>query len=214
MFLTFDDLPEVIARATAPVVITISGECDEAAEALGEVVRRTLGARAVVYSMCAELVDEPTIVFYAPRDERPVLFREGPAALQALSADLDEAERTARDRPRPEEEAAARAREESSTERMLETEDLSRFPSAFQMARGLARDAWRVARRAAAGAPLVLPAEAARIRLDVCATCPEFDDGRCRKCGCVVNLKAHLSAVNCPLGKWPGDPAPNGRATL
>lgn len=209
MFLAFDKLPQVIARVASPVVIVITGECDNAAVALHGDVQRIVGRRAVVYSMCADLEQSPTIVFYAPRDERPILFREGPRALQTVRADLDEAERVARNRPSVEEEAAARAEEEHSSQRMFETEDLSHFPSAFQMARGLARDAWKAAREAATGAPLMLPAEAARVRLDVCASCSAFDDGRCRKCGCFVSVKAHMSAMNCPLGKWPGDP---GRA--
>jgi len=206
MFLAFDELPQVVARVTLPMVIVITGECDDAAIALRDEVQRTLARRAVVHSMCADLERVPTIVFYVARDERPILFREGPEALQTLSADLDEVERLARNRPSAEEEATARAEEERSTERMLETEDLSPFPSAFQMARGLARDAWKAAREAATGTPLMLPAEAARARFDVCASCPEFDDGRCRKCGCFMNVKAHLSAMNCPLGRWPGDP--------
>ena len=205
MFLAFADLPQVIARATSPVVVVITGECDAAAAVLGEDVQRVLGSRAEVHSMCAALDQIPTIVFYEARDERPILFREGPEALQTLSADLDEAERLARNRPSAEEEATARAEEERSTERMLATEDLSPFPSAFQMARGLARDAWKAARDAASGAPLLLAAEPARVRLDVCAACAFLEHGRCRKCGCVMSVKAQFAAVHCPVGKWPGD---------
>jgi hypothetical protein len=208
MFLAFDELPRVLASATSPVVIVLTTECDEAAIAIHDDVQRALGTRAAVFSMCGELEASPAIVFYEARDDRPILYREGPPALLTVSADLEEAERLARHRPGAEVEAAAQAEAERSTERMLETEDIARFPSAFQMARNLARDAWKAARESAAGAPLLLDAGAAHVRLEVCMACPEFDDGRCRKCGCYMNVKAHLAAMNCPLGKWPGDPGP------
>ena len=39
-------------------------------------------------------------------------------------------------------------------------------------------------------------------RLDICRGCPEFDAGRCRKCGCYMKLKARIAAAHCPIGKW------------
>lgn len=203
MFLGFDELSNVIGDAGSPVIVVITGACDGRARALCRGVQRRVGSRATVHGMCAELDESPLLVYYSAGDDRPVLSREGPRALDSLTEDLDEAARIAVVRPNREEEALARTREEAAAERMLEQEDLTPFPSTFTMARSLVRDLWHSARQTAAGAPLLLDAEAAGARVQVCESCPAFDDGRCRECGCVMSLKAHLAAADCPLGKWP-----------
>lgn len=41
-------------------------------------------------------------------------------------------------------------------------------------------------------------------RLSICATCPEFftPTKTCKKCGCIMILKAKLGNASCPIGKW------------
>jgi hypothetical protein len=39
-------------------------------------------------------------------------------------------------------------------------------------------------------------------RLEICHACPHYNDGRCRQCGCAMNLKVRLATSHCPLGKW------------
>lgn len=39
-------------------------------------------------------------------------------------------------------------------------------------------------------------------RKSICSTCPEHENGRCKKCGCFTNLKASWESEKCPLGKW------------
>lgn len=41
-------------------------------------------------------------------------------------------------------------------------------------------------------------------RMNICYTCPYYDDTfiRCKQCGCFLMLKAILVATNCPLNKW------------
>ena len=55
------------------------------------------------------------------------------------------------------------------------------------------------------------PTETAR-RLAICTSCPERERfafpgisremGKCRQCGCVLELKARLFFEQCPLDKW------------
>jgi len=41
-------------------------------------------------------------------------------------------------------------------------------------------------------------------RLQICEKCPSYEpeSGKCRECGCVMSIKASLSAEKCPLNEW------------
>lgn len=39
-------------------------------------------------------------------------------------------------------------------------------------------------------------------RLDICHVCEFFQNGRCLKCGCIINLKNRLATEHCPINKW------------
>ena len=84
----------------------------------------------------------------------------------------------------------------------LENENLESFPSVFQQARNLAKQAWLSGVDVAKGKPLLSTAEKAQARLDICAGCEFFSQGRCSKCGCFMDKKAHLEAAQCPINKW------------
>jgi hypothetical protein len=40
-------------------------------------------------------------------------------------------------------------------------------------------------------------------RIDLCVSCPNLtDNGVCKMCGCIMNLKVRLEAAKCPANKW------------
>lgn len=40
-------------------------------------------------------------------------------------------------------------------------------------------------------------------RFSICKTCDElYDGGRCRKCGCFMEVKSKLAGMKCPINKW------------
>lgn len=39
-------------------------------------------------------------------------------------------------------------------------------------------------------------------RFGVCAECPKNVDGKCQKCGCIIELKVKFASEECPEGKW------------
>lgn len=84
-------------------------------------------------------------------------------------------------------------------------EDLSKFPSIFQEARNLAKQTWLSAKTVWEGGGLLIDAEKAKERLDMCMACEYYKDSRCLKCGCFMNAKVNLVAASCPVGKW-GNP--------
>lgn len=76
------------------------------------------------------------------------------------------------------------------------------YPSAVDMARGLARSLWDWA---VGGFGMADEAEVSR-RLAICAGCPQWDAEarRCRICGCNTDAKVRLRTAHCPLPvpKW------------
>ena len=100
-------------------------------------------------------------------------------------------------------------------EKMLQEEEASKtkFPSLFQMGRNLVKDTYVSMKAKAKGYQWMVSADKANERLEICRQCPFFKydqvnpesgvaDGRCLKCGCFMNVKAHWAYAECPIGKW------------
>lgn len=86
--------------------------------------------------------------------------------------------------------------------KMLSQEDVSKFPSAFQMARNLIKTGWDSAKNVALGNQLLASSEEAYRRLTICESCPNYKEKRCTLCGCFMEQKAHFQAADCPANKW------------
>lgn len=76
------------------------------------------------------------------------------------------------------------------------------FPSLFVQADNLVKQVISSGTDALKGKPLVASTEKAKARLDICAACEFFHQGRCLKCGCFMNKKVHLESAQCPINKW------------
>ena len=203
-FLTFDEFNDVLARSAGMLVFVITAECGDEGARQGRFVEETVSPFATVHLLCAAVMPSPKLAWYEGGDTRLLITSQGSSPQEVLDA-LQEAQRVAASRPGVAEEKAQEEKNIARTADMLATERLDQFPPFFRMARTLARDAWLVARRTAEGAPLLLPSDAAAARLDVCVACASFRDGRCVECGCYMTVKAHMAAMQCPLGKWVGE---------
>jgi len=84
----------------------------------------------------------------------------------------------------------------------LANEDLSSFPSLFQQARNLAKQAWISGIGAAKGVAILTTPEKAAARLAICEGCEFYRNERCLKCGCYMSKKAHVELAGCPENKW------------
>jgi len=53
---------------------------------------------------------------------------------------------------------------------------------------------------------MLLPKKQYDDRLKICASCPNYIKvlgiGRCKICGCIMAVKAKISATKCPIEKW------------
>jgi hypothetical protein len=83
---------------------------------------------------------------------------------------------------------------------LLQSLTVPEYPSLLSQAATLAAS---TARHVAAGMPMVTAHEK-ETRLAICHACPSYDAGRCRSCGCVLEIKCGWALESCPLDppKW------------
>ena len=84
----------------------------------------------------------------------------------------------------------------------LENENLESFPSVFQQARNLAKQAWLSGVDVAKGKPLLSTPEKAAERIKICEGCEFYKQSRCIKCGCFMTAKIHVESSRCPINRW------------
>ena len=88
-------------------------------------------------------------------------------------------------------------------DKMLSSEDNSKYPSAFKMGRNLASDTWKSMKAFARGKEVMTSADKAFERLEICKGCEFYtEEKRCTKCGCFMEVKTHFEASECPIKKW------------
>ena len=87
-------------------------------------------------------------------------------------------------------------------EELLKEEDISKFPSTFQMARNAFKQAWDSTKGVLSGRNFLVEANTANTRYSICEGCEFFKEKRCTQCGCFMEAKVHLELATCPLGKW------------
>jgi hypothetical protein len=87
---------------------------------------------------------------------------------------------------------------------MVETEDISKYPSNFQMARNVFKEAWKSTKEVIKTGQLLVNAEIAQSRYLTCIGCEFFnkEDKRCTQCGCFMEQKVHLKTAQCPKQIW------------
>lgn len=143
------------------------------------------------------------VYYFAPQHYEPLFFRQGPRAFE-----VDQDIKTALQMISGKSYLNATYGDMVSdsyeqTENMLKREDISKFPSFFQQARNLAKEAWQTGKIAAQGLPVLVEADVAFQRLTICQGCEFFkEESRCEKCGCFMKTKTQLTSASCPVGKW------------
>lgn len=144
------------------------------------------------------------VYYFAPKNYEPLFYRQGN---KAMSLEIDVAAATKMAQGQNYLQAAYNPelqRQYELTENMIKNEDTSRFPSLFQQARNFAKEMWHSGKNAANGLPILVDADTAFERFNICQSC-EFlktEQFRCEKCGCFMKTKTHLASASCPIGKW------------
>lgn len=83
------------------------------------------------------------------------------------------------------------------------------YPSLFQQAKNLSKFSWEMMQYIMKNEQKVMfvTDEVFRERMQICKSCPSYDDlqNRCTECGCFLNQKARMVLDGCPLNKWSPD---------
>jgi hypothetical protein len=144
------------------------------------------------------------VYYFAPKNYTPLFWRH---ANKAMNVEVDIAAATKMAQGQQYLDATYNEdtkRQYEQTEEMIRTEDTSKFPSLFQQARNFAKEMWHSGKNAAHGLPILVDANIAFERFNICQSC-EFlktEQFRCEKCGCFMKTKTHLASASCPIGKW------------
>lgn len=151
-------------------------------------------------------IQSDTLYYFAPGNQTPLFWRNGPHILPDLIDDIEAAVKMMSGV------SYSDARFDETTKRkyiksnkFLEKESLSKYSIGFKKAREFVKQTWKVKRHATVrNLPLLVSAAEASKRWDICKRCKKFDkkEERCMECGCQMTNKIHLDDATCPLKKW------------
>lgn len=80
--------------------------------------------------------------------------------------------------------------------------DTTDMPSLMDMAKNLMNDSGKIVSNALKGNQTLVSNSIREHRWDICQTCPELKDDRCKQCGCFMKVKVAFATSKCPLDKW------------
>lgn len=145
------------------------------------------------------------VYYFTPGGDKPVIKRHGRDAVRNLQADVDLAYKFASGMTAEEFMGEHQVELDKKTQEMFEEERKKeqKYPTKFKMARNIAKEMWKTAKRASQALPVLVDADTAKERLDLCMDCEHLtDETRCTECGCFMNAKVNLASAECPIGKW------------
>lgn len=216
-------LPDIAEKINATeklllVYVTTKNDCDNDTDTtnnqqnIESTITNSFADKVEFTVLCVPANDMPfpkietdVLYYFAPKNQTPLFFRERHIILQDLAHDIETGIKMMStgtsyyDAKFDETTRNAIARTESYLK-----EDTTKFPSAFKMARNLAKEVWRTSKNAAKGLPVLVPAEVGISRYSTCEICEHLDSAnfRCTQCGCFMKTKTQLASASCPVGKW------------
>ena len=168
-----------------------------------------------LYSLCYKQEDIPfpmpydnRVYVFSPKNQMPILNIDAKPFINGFDSFIQNASSILtgvppKSIPSPGEiEVINNPKKAKEMEEMLKEEDISKFPSTFQMARNAFKQAWDSTKGMLSGRNFLIEANTANNRYSICEGCEFFKEKRCTKCGCFMEAKVHLELATCPIGKW------------
>jgi hypothetical protein len=209
------DLENLINNVSDPVVVLVASDgCDKFKSQIITDFEERLAKQPIpihYYTMCYTEMSlpfprpfTPAVYYFAPKNQVPLFYRLANNMMVDVENDVKIAKEmiSGKDYKQVAMDETTRQQYEQ-TEKMLETEDISKFPPLFQQMRNLGKEMWATGKNAVKGLPVLVSADVAFVRFSMCESC-EFlkNDSRCEKCGCFMKTKTQLASASCPIGKW------------
>jgi hypothetical protein len=211
------DISEKINNANNIVLLLIvSNKCNGEKTSLQTELEKRLETnknRIDFFVLCIEedkmpfpKIQDDVLYYFEPKNQVPLFLREKHQILLDLEHDVETAVKMSQEKINYYDAKFDNQTKNAilKTEEYVKNEDISKFPTPFQMARNLAKEAWRAGKTAAKGLPILVDAETGFQRFSECQKCEFFveDSSRCQKCGCFMKTKTQLASASCPIGKW------------
>lgn len=208
-------LKEVIDNSTKPILVYVKhSKCDESSENELIIAKKLeeMGKSPLLYAQCYPHDEIPfplpywnRLYFFEPKNQLYLQswnvdhllpnFEEIYLSFEAQMQGMDvEAYKLQIEQPE----------EIEKIRKMIKTEDISKYPTKFQMTRNLLKEAWKSTKGVIQTGKLLTDAATAKDRYSLCNLCEFFNkkDSRCTKCGCFMKEKVHLKTAECPVNKW------------
>jgi len=168
-----------------------------------------------LYSLCYKQEDIPfpmpydnRVYIFTPKNQTPIMHLDAKVFNNGFDSFIQNATSILtgvppKSIPSPGEiEVINNPKKAKEMEEMLKEEDISKFPSTFQMARNAFKQAWDSTKGMLSGRNFLVEANTANNRYSICEGCEFFKEKRCTQCGCFMEAKVHLELATCPIGKW------------
>lgn len=168
-----------------------------------------------LYTLCYKQEDIPfpmpysnRVYIFMPKNQTPIMHLDAKVFIKDFDVFIENATSILKGLPpKPipppgEIEVTNNPEKAKEMEKMLKEEDISKFPSTFQMARNAFKQAWDSTKGVLSGRNFLVEANTANNRYSICEGCEFFKEKRCTQCGCFMEAKVHLELASCPVGKW------------
>lgn len=212
-----DEVTTIVESSDLPVlVLIVSGEKERDQNTthtnlIQKIAEQPIQVKVLSFSVSENSIEFPKLLvpilyYFIPKNTSPVFFRTG-TVLQTVVNDIQIVNKMTQGVSYEEARFTQEERESIAKVDLIleqEQETIHTFPSAFQQARNLAKEMWKMGKRAAQGLPVLVSTEEGFKRLSICESCEYLDKSiyRCSQCGCFMKSKTQLASASCPLNKW------------
>ena len=208
------DIANYINNTSSLIMVAVTTDCGQPNVFHDNIQTQiaSMGKDIAMFNMCYSEDQMPfpriatdVLYYFAPKNQTVLFYRVGQHATIDLAGDIEAAFKMINGVSYLEAKFDVKMQEQIlKTEDYIKNEDVSQFPSTFQMARNAAKDMWKMGKNAAKGLPVLVSAEEGFSRMNTCEGCDKFDaaSSRCKECGCFMKTKTQLASASCPLGKW------------
>ena len=142
------------------------------------------------------------LYYFAPKGKIPLFSRIGLIAITRLERDINAARQMINGQSYEEIFYPNMVDQFRSVDKMVREENISQFSKEFQRSRTNAKISWENSKTLKESNDLLVPADVAFDRYEICKACPSLINQTCIECGCPMDAKTQLASAECPVGKW------------
>lgn len=206
------ELQEVINSSDDVIIVYVkANNCDELSENESKILelvkelKRNIQLKTLCFTKETVPFPEPHMnrfYFFLPKNQEPIMMGDGNFIINNFDNVFEHLDSRMNNITVDEIKIIKNPEKAKEMQEMLKKEDISKFPSTFQMARNVFKQAWDSTKGVLSGRNFLIDADTANNRYNICESCEFLKEKRCTHCGCFMETKVHLESSSCPIGKW------------